>query len=75
MKKRKKYSSASKAKVAFETIREELTLSKLVEKHGMHANQISQRKRAKIENMETAFTRGQAVSEEAISAEIKNLLA
>ena len=73
MKKRKNHSSAFKAKVALEAIREELTLSELAKKHGVHANHISQWKRAAIENMETAFTRGQVVSEEAISVEIKKL--
>lgn len=73
MKKRKNHSSAFKAKVALEATHEELTLSELAKKHGVHANQISQWKRAAIENMETAFTRGKVVSEEASSAEIDKL--
>ena len=73
MKRRKNQSSAFKAQVALEAIREELTLSELAKKHGVHANQISQWKRAAIENMETAFTRGKVVSEQASSAEIERL--
>lgn len=73
MKKRKNRSSAFKAKVALEATRQELTLSELAKKHGVHANQISQWKRAAIEKMETAFTRGKVVSEEASSAEIDKL--
>lgn len=73
MKRRKNHSSAFKAQVALEAIREELTLAELAKKHGVHANQISQWKRAAIENMETAFTRGKVVSEQASSAEIEML--
>ena len=56
-----------------EAIREELTLAELARKHGVHANQISQWKRTAIENMETAFSRGKVVSEQASSAEIEKL--
>ena len=73
MKRSKNRSSAFKAQVALEAIREELTLSELAKKHGVHANQISQWKRAWIENMETAFSRGKVVSEQASSAEIERL--
>ena len=73
MKTRQKHSASFKAKVALEAIREELTLSELSKKHGVHANQIGQWKRAAIENMETAFTRGKAVSEQASHAEIEKL--
>lgn len=58
MKTRQKHSSAFKAKVALEAIREELTLSELSKKHGVHTTQIGQWKRAAIENMETGFARG-----------------
>ena len=73
MKKRKNHSASFKAKVALDAIREELTLSELAKKHSVHANQISQWKRAAIENIETAFTRGKVVSEEVSSAEIEKL--
>lgn len=73
MKNRKNHSASFNTKVALEAIREELTLSELDKKHGVHANQISQWKRAAIENMETAFTRGRVVSEEVSNAEIEKL--
>ena len=73
MKTRQKHSSAFKAKVALEAIREELTLSELSKKHGVHTTQIGQWKRAAIENMETGFARGKTVSEQASNAEIEKL--
>ena len=57
MKKRKNHSADFKARVAVEAIREELTLSELAKKYGVHATQISTWKRAAIENMASAFGR------------------
>ena len=46
MTKRKRYSAELKARVALDAIREELTLTELLKKHGMHPNIISCWKRA-----------------------------
>lgn len=73
MKKRNNHSASFKAKVALEAIREDLTLAELSSKYGVHTTQIGQWKRAAIENMETAFTRGKVVSEETSHAEIEKL--
>ena len=51
MKKRKNHSPEFKAKVALEAIREEMTLSELSKKYGVHPTQIGTWKRAAIENM------------------------
>ena len=63
MKKRKNHSPKFKARVALETIREEMTLAELSKKYGVHATQIGTWKRAAIENMATAFTRRGAAAE------------
>jgi transposase len=57
MTKRKNHAPEFKAKVALEAIREEMTLSELLKKFGVHATQISTWKRAVIENMASAFGR------------------
>ena len=46
MMKRKNHAPEFKAKVALEAIREEMTLSELSKKYGVHATQISTWKRA-----------------------------
>jgi transposase len=62
-----------KAKVALEAIREEMTLSELSKKYGVHPNQISTWKRAAIENMATAFTRRGSDPGKGNEAEIEKL--
>ena len=57
MTKRKNHAPEFKAKVALEAIREEMTLTELSKKYGVHATQISTCKRAAIENMASAFGR------------------
>jgi len=57
MKKRKNRSADFKARVALEVICEELTLSELVKKYSVHANQISTWKRAALDNISSAFER------------------
>ena len=64
MRKRKNHSPDFKAKVALEAIREEMTLSELSKKYGVHPTQIGTWKRATIENMSTTFTRGKAPPEQ-----------
>lgn len=58
MRKRKNHSPDFKAKVALEAIREEMTMAELSKKYGVHPTQISTWKRAVIENMAAAFSRG-----------------
>jgi transposase-like protein len=57
MMKRKNHAPEFKAKVALEAIREEMTLSELAKKYGVHSTQISTWKRAAIENMVATFGR------------------
>ena len=57
MNKRKNHSADFKARIALEAIREELNLSELAKKYGVHATQISTWKRAALDNMSTAFER------------------
>ena len=73
MKKRKNHSPEFKARVALEAMREEMTLSELSKKYGVHANQISTWKRAAIENMATAFTRRGPSPEQVSAAEVEKL--
>ena len=58
MAERKRHSAASKPKVAFEAIREELMLSELSRKYDVHPNMISVWKRTAIENMASGFAKG-----------------
>ena len=55
MTKGKRYSAEFKARVALDAIREEVTLSELAKKHGVHPNMISSWKQAAIKNMAAAF--------------------
>ena len=73
MKKRKNHSAEFKARVALEAMREELTLSELSKKYGVHAKQISTWKRAAIENMASAFTRRGPSREQVSAAEVEKL--
>ena len=57
MTKRKNNAPDFKARVALEAIREELTLSELAKKYGVHAGQISTWKRTALYNMSAAFER------------------
>ena len=57
MKKRKNHPPEFKAKIAFEAIREEMTLAELSKKYGVHPTQIGTWKRAAIKNMVKAFSR------------------
>ena len=73
MKKGKNHSPDFKAKVALEALREEMRLSELSKKYGVHANQISTWKRAAIENMASAFTKRGAAPESVSAAEVEKL--
>jgi transposase len=73
MMKRKNHAPEFKAKVALEAIREEMTLSELSKKYGVHATQISTWKRAAIENMAATFGRRGVDPDTASSADIAKL--
>ena len=73
MAKRKNHSPEFKAKVALEAIREEMTLSELSKKYGVHPNMISTWKRTAIANMSGAFERGKSDETRASEAEIEKL--
>lgn len=73
MMKRKNHAPEFKAKVALEAIREEMTLSELSKKYGVHATQISTWKRAAIENMVATFGRRGPDPDTACSADIAKL--
>ena len=57
MTKRKNHSPEFKAKVALEAIREEMTMSELAKKYGVHPTQIGTWKRAAIGNMASTFSK------------------
>ena len=73
MKKRKNHSPEFKAKVALEAIREEMTLTELSKKYGVHLTQIGTWKRSSIDNMATAFTRRGGAPEQVSAADVDNL--
>ena len=73
MMKRKNHAPEFKAKVALEAIREEMTLSELSKKYGVHATQISTWKRAAIENMVATFGRRGGDPDTPSSADIAKL--
>jgi transposase len=73
MTKRKNHSPDFKAKVALDAIREEMTMSELSRKYGVHPTQIGTWKRAAIENMATAFSRRGGDPERATEADIDKL--
>jgi len=52
---RKNHSTAFKARVALDAIREEMTLAELSKKFGVHSGQISTWKRAALDNMISAI--------------------
>lgn len=53
---RRKFTSAFKAKVAIEALKERETLSELAKRFDIHSNQISIWKREFLDNAESAFT-------------------
>jgi transposase len=73
MKTRKNHSPEFKARVPLEAIREEMTLTELSKKYGVHSTQIGTWKRAAIEKLATAFTRRCAAPEQVSAAEIDKL--
>ena len=73
MTKRKRYSADFKAKVALEAIREELTLSELSKTYDVHPNMISTWKRAAIENMAMAFSKGKETEAQANAEDVEKL--
>lgn len=54
--KRKKYSSSEKAKIALEAIKGDRTMSEIVSKYGVHATQVSNWKRQALTHLPEAFS-------------------
>ena len=77
-KSRKKFDAASKAKVALESLREDMTVPDLAKRHGVHPNQIYSWKKQAVENLASLFARGASASgegEEAREREASQLYA
>jgi len=70
---RKNHSVESKSKVALEAIREEMTMSGMAKKCGVHPTQIGTWKRAASENMATAFAKRGRYPGQADEAQIEKL--
>ena len=73
--KRKRYSAHSKAKVALEALRGELTTAQLATKHGIHQTMVSEWKKQAVEGMASVFS-GQADAQEtakSVEAEVEKL--
>ncbi len=73
MTKRKNHSADFKAKVALEAIREEMTVSELAKKYGVHPTQINTWKRAAINNMASTFSKRGGDAARTNEAEIDKL--
>ena len=69
---RRTHSSAFKAKVALEALREDMTLAELAKKHEVHPNQITDWKRQLVAASAETFDRG-ASKPEAAQPDLKEL--
>jgi putative transposase len=61
--KRKQYSSALKAKIVIEALRETKTITELAAQHQIHPNLITKWKQAAIQDLPSLFERGTATDE------------
>lgn len=69
-KKRRQFSSAFKARVAIEALRERETLAELSRKYDLHANVISGWKKAFLDNASLAFEKGSAKEPEGPDSDV-----
>ena len=71
MRKRRKFSSEFKAKVALEALQEQQPLHEIAKKHEVHPNQVSQWKKELRGKMGSVFEKGEDRESERIRAKIK----
>ncbi len=70
---RKRHSSAFKAKVALEAVKQDKTIAQLAKEHQVHPVQISQWKKQLLDGMESLFQNGSAARQpdpEKVQAEL-----
>jgi transposase-like protein len=60
---RRNHTTAFKAKVALEALREGATVAEIAAKHSLHPNLVTQWKRAAVEGMSTVFEKGGSQTE------------
>jgi transposase len=71
--KRQRYSAEFKAKVAIEALREELTLSQLVARYGVHQTLISAWKREAVKGLSSVFSTRSDAKKAAMEGEVEKL--
>ena len=69
--KRTRYSADSKAKVALEALRGELTTAQLAAKHGIHQTMVGDWKRQAMEGLTAVFSGQSAAHDAAKSTEVE----
>jgi transposase len=71
--KRKRYSAEFKVKVALEALRGELTIARIVAKHGVHQTPVDTWKRQAVEGMAGVFSGKAEAAEADRAAEVETL--
>lgn len=71
---RKRYDGTFKAKVVLESLKNEKTVAELASEYGVHPNQITQWRKAAIEELPGLFSSKQAKKEKAHEEEREELL-
>lgn len=71
MKKRRKFSNEFKSKVALEALREQSTLHEIAKRHSVHPSQVTEWKKALMNNASSVFEKDSDKGEEALKQKIK----